>query len=92
MKFRRTLQQIIHGAFRGNCNRELPFDQLAPDPVEEQGGPLLLQLLDCLRECSLANAKLIRRPRDPSVLGDRDYVFEHAEVDAVDPIIEVSNL
>jgi len=30
MKFRRTLQQIIHGAFRGNCNRGLPFDQLAP--------------------------------------------------------------
>ena len=89
MKFRRTLQQIIHGAFRGNCNRELPFDQLAPDPVEEQGGPLLLQLLDCLRECRLADPKRLRWPRGPTVRGDRDDLLEHPEVHAADPLIEV---
>jgi hypothetical protein len=32
MKFRKTLRQIIHGAFGWHRDRELPFDQLAPDP------------------------------------------------------------
>ena len=88
MKFRRTSQQIIHGAFGWHRDRELPFDQLAPT-LGDQGGPFLLQLLDCLRECRLADPKRLRWPRGPTVRGDRDDLLEHPEVHAADPLIEV---